>query len=311
MSKKQLLYKLPRLTIAEPEAAVPPLPSVADRGLHVWRDHDGTVAAYGYTMGGLHWMYLPGLASFCFGEDADRVMAIPHGRAQEDLIRDAYHRNVLPMVLQTRDREVLHASAVLTPCGVVALCAVSGTGKSTTAFALSRQGWPLWADDAVAFEISEAGPTAIPLPFGVRLLPEATAFFGRYRAAENRLPNRGARDRGVSKPAPLAVLLVLDRIQGENSGEAAVPRIRRLPANQAFLDVLAHAYCFDLQDTKRKRTMMRRYLDLVSRTPVFEVRFRAGVETLPVVLNGITQLLTNIERDVADTTAHKRSDAQR
>jgi hypothetical protein len=299
--KKELLFKLPRLTITEPEAEVPPLPSVADRGLHVWRDQDGTVAAYGYTMGGLHWMYLPGLASFCFGEDADRVMAIPHGRAQEDLIRDAYHRNVLPMVLHTRDREVLHASAVLTPCGVVGLCAVSGTGKSTTAFALSQQGWPLWADDAVAFEISQAGPTAIPLPFGVRLLPEATAFFGRYRAAENRLPNRGAKDRGVSKPAPLAALLVLVRMQGENSGgEAASPRIRRLPANQAFLDVLAHAYCFDLQDTNRKRSMMCRYLDLVSRTPVFEVRFRAGVETLPVVLDGITQLLTNMERDVAD-----------
>jgi hypothetical protein len=296
-TKKELLYKLPKLTITEPEAARPPLPSVADRGLHMWRDHGGTVTAYGYTLGGLHWMYLPGLASFCFGEDADGVMAIPYDRAQEDLIRDAYHRNVLPMVLHTRDREVLHASAVLTSCGVVALCAVSGTGKSTTAFALSRQGWPLWADDAVAFEISETGPTAIPLPFGVRLLPEATAFFGTYQAAENRPPNRGAVDHGASKPAPLAALLVLDRMQGD---EAAAPRIRRLPANQAFLDVLAHAYCFDLQDTKRKRSMMRRYLDLVSRTPVFEVRFRAGVETLPVVLDGITQLLTNMERDVAD-----------
>ena len=64
--KKEMLYKLPKLTITEPEAAVRPLPSVADCGLHVWRENDGTVAAYGYTMGGLHWMYLPGLASFCF-----------------------------------------------------------------------------------------------------------------------------------------------------------------------------------------------------------------------------------------------------
>lgn len=296
-------YKLPELTIAEPESGVPPLPCVADGELQVWRDHDGTVVAYGYTAGGLHWMYLPGLASFCFGDDADTVTAIPHSCAREELIQDAYRRNVLPIVLQTRDWEALHASAVLTPRGVVALCAVAGTGKSTTAFALSRQGWPLWADDAVAFETSEAEATAIPLPFGIRLLPKAAAFFERDRTAEDRPPNRGVRNRSrASKPAPLAALLVLHRMEEENDGGVKV-RIRRLPANQAFLEVLAHAYCFSLQDVERKRSMMRSYLNLVGRTPVFEVRFRSGLETLPVVVNGISGLLRNIERDVADVPA--------
>jgi hypothetical protein len=204
------------------------------------------------------------------------------------------------MVLHTRDQEVMHASAVLTPRGVVALCAVAGTGKSTTAFALGRQGWPVWADDAVAFEVSEEKATAIPLPFGVRLLPEAAAFFDSDRTAEDWPPNRRATDGGgASKPAPLAALLVLERMPGESEGGAAV-RIRRLPANQAFLDVLAHAYCFGLQDVERKRSMMRRYMDLVSRAPVFEVRFRPGFETLPFVLDAIAQLLGNIERGVAD-----------
>jgi hypothetical protein len=301
-----LQYKLPELTIAGPEPAVPPLPSVDDGGLQVWRDNDGTVCAYGHTVRGLHWMHLPGLANFCFGEDADTVdmvTAIPVGHAREELIRDAYHRTVLPMVLHTRDWELLHASAVLTPLGVVALCAVAGTGKSTTAFALSQQGWPLWADDAVAFEASEVGTTAIPLPFSVRLLPKTAAFFGRNLKAEDRPPNRGARHRdGASKPAPLAALLVLHRMEEENDRGVKV-RIRRLPANQAFLEVLAHAYCFRLEDVERKRSMMRSYLNLVGRTPVFEVRFRSGLETLSVVVNGISGLLRNIERDVADTPA--------
>jgi hypothetical protein len=84
----------------------------------------------------------------------------------------------------------------------------------------------------------------------------------------------------------------------EDEGAAAV-RIRRMPSSQAFLDVLAHAYCFSLQDAERKRSMMNNYLDLVSRIPVFEVRFRAGLEMLPTVLDGIGELISNFEGDAA------------
>ena len=49
-----------------------------------------------------------------------------------------------------RGWEALHASAVLSPQGVVAFCAGSGTGKSTIARGLSERGYQLCADDAVA-----------------------------------------------------------------------------------------------------------------------------------------------------------------
>src|SRR5829696_6052636 len=202
-----------KLTIARAGAANPQPPDVAGSDVadvEVWRDHDGTVLAYGHIVDGLHWMYLPGLASFCFGQDVEGVMALPHWPVREDLILDTYYRTVLPMALQVRGLEVLHASAVLTPRGVVALCAVSGTGKSTVAFGLSQRGWPLWADDAVVFETSESGARAIPLPFGTRLRPAAAAFFKKYTEQDIVVaPPRPYL--GEEQRVPLATLLILNR----------------------------------------------------------------------------------------------------
>jgi len=276
-----------KLTIADPDAASLGLPDAADSDVQVWREHDGTVIARGHTVDGVHWMDLPGLASFCFGQDVEGVTAFPHWPVREDLILDAYHRSVLPMALQVFGREVLHASAVLTPQGVVALCAVSGTGKSTVAFGLSQRGWPLWADDAVAFEASESGIKAIPLPFEIRLWPEVAAFFDRDTTAAHPNP-----DRGEAQCVPLAALLVLKRTHDESNGKAVW--IRELSSTQAFLDVLAHAYCFSLQDLKRKQSMMHHYLDLVARVPVFEVCFRPGLETLPAILADISRLVSSV-----------------
>jgi hypothetical protein len=256
-----------------------------------WRDHDGTVCAYGHTVGGVHWMHLPEVGSFCFGEGVEGVMAIAQPPVREDLILDAYRRTVLPMALQALGQEVLHASAVLTPHGVVALCAVSGTGKSTTAFALSQRGLPLWADDAVVFETSgPEGVRAIPIPFGIRLRPDATSFFEQNPTAAYINSSLDDADQVEAQPTLLSALLVLTRTEGESDG--ALVRIRQLSSAQAFLEVLAHAYCFSLHDVEQKRNMMRHYLDLVDRVSIFEVRFKPGFKTLPIILANIAQLIS-------------------
>src|SRR5215218_2395408 len=101
------------------------LGSADDPEVQVWRDHDGTICAYGHIEDELYWMHLPGLASFRFGRDGAGVTAIAQPPIREDWILDAYYRNVLPIVLQVRGQEALHASAVLTSRGVIALCATS------------------------------------------------------------------------------------------------------------------------------------------------------------------------------------------
>ena len=235
----------------------------------VWRDNDGHVAAYGSTTGYHHRMRMPGLATFAWRDGSDQVTA--RAAVERDAVFDAFQRCVLPMVLHTRGLQVLHASAVRSPDGVVALCARSGTGKSTLDYGLSRRpGRDLWADDAVAFDTG--GPTvlALPLSFELHLRQASAAFFG----ADPIVAAQGA----ASAPAPLAAVLILER-----RDEADI-RIRRLTDAEAFTAVLQHAYCFDLEGRPRRRETAERYLELSARVPVWAVSFRAGLDELPALL---------------------------
>jgi hypothetical protein len=68
---------------------------------------------------------------------------------------------VLPDVALARGYEALHASALESPAGVVAIAAPSGTGKTTLALALMRRGWRLFADDVLVLGADATGPARI------------------------------------------------------------------------------------------------------------------------------------------------------
>ena len=280
--------KVPGLTIVGPDAVPPTLPEASLGRVQVWRDAEGEISAYGYTVGERHWMHLPAVATFCFSAEADEVLAIAPPAARADVIRDAYRRAVLPLVLQAGGLEALHASAVAFPAGVVSFCGASRTGKSTLAFALSRRGYPLWSDDALAFEACGQGVTCIPLPFRPRLRPEAASFFAQDLVGIERFSDRDEPDRD-REPAPLAALCALTR-----ASAGAVVEIERLSSGQALSALLGNAYCFSLDDPGRKRRMMERYLDLARLVPAFEVRFAPGLDRLAAMLDSIEQAINGL-----------------
>jgi hypothetical protein len=77
----------------------------------------------------------------------------------------AFHfvRSALPALLRQRMLLTLHASAAITPGGVVAICGNSGMGKSTTLSALMARGCPLLADDLTALcPDGRGGALALP-----------------------------------------------------------------------------------------------------------------------------------------------------
>jgi hypothetical protein len=71
---------------------------------------------------------------------------------------------ILPNVAIARGYEALHASAVESPAGVVAIAAPSGTGKTTLALELTRRDWPLVTDDVLVLEDGPEGVFAHPGP---------------------------------------------------------------------------------------------------------------------------------------------------
>ena len=112
--------------------------------------------------------------------------------------------------------------------------------------------------------------------------------FSRIRAAQMVLMmmDDGEGDGGDLVMA-VAAICVLDRGNGASGGAACRP----LPAAQAYPALLAHAYCFSLENRARKRLMLERYLSLVARVPVFALAYPDGLDGLPSVLDTVERAL--------------------
>jgi hypothetical protein len=254
----------------------------------VWREHKGRVSAYGFSKDGRHSIYVPRVATFYFNRDAQEVTAVAVPGVSSDRIEDAYRRIGLPLALQALGTEVLHASAVLTPGGIVAFCAVSGVGKSTIAFALSRRGYTHWADDSVALDTSGTRICAIPIPFRIRLKNEAAEYF--------RTELESVRADSVSfgaDPEPLLALVLLQRAVEQDGPDVEIVPVT---PSAAFPALLEHAHCFSLVDPDRKRKMMATYLEITNRIPVYEMRFQRGLEKNQAILNELEKVISNLAK---------------
>jgi hypothetical protein len=67
-------------------------------------------------------------------------------------------------------------------------------------------------------------------------------------------------------------------------------RIERLRPSAALPALLAHAYCFSLEDPGLKRAMVQHYIELAARVPVFALRFQPRFELLPLILDEIERI---------------------
>jgi hypothetical protein len=95
---------------------------------------------------------------FTYGARARYLLDAARGTLRCAPAQDGLHwqqtllARVLPNVAIECGYEALHASAVESPVGVVAIAAPSGMGKTTLAIELTRRGWPLVTDDVLVLE---------------------------------------------------------------------------------------------------------------------------------------------------------------
>jgi hypothetical protein len=266
---------VPELLLASPADGERLLPDEAEGEIEVYAGNDG-FEAYGYAAGGYYWAHLPGTGSFRFLADGPSVVAFPDDDAVTSLVEDAYYRSVLPLVLQLQGNEVVHASAVRTKDGLLVLCGVSGTGKSTLAYRFSQRGYAVWADDAVVLGLEDDAAVALQVPFRLGL-PSSAMTSGDDEA--NTEPVAG-------ETAPVISFLILEQLS--RPGRRLVD-VERLAPVHAFTALVPHAYCFRLSDADRKALMLDRYLRLASSVPAFEVRYAAGIDHIDVVLDEVEE----------------------
>lgn len=278
-----------RLRFADSRERAPGVPALDDQ-VHVWRNRHGGVVAYGFEQDGARWMHWPEIsATFRFSSGDAYVTAFPARAGSTTIIWDIFRRTVLPMALQANGFEALHASAVMSGSSVVAFCAASETGKSTLAYGLSRKGFPEWADDGVVFRMDEKGPVALPLPFEVRLRPDARHIFGDEAPVSTRFQDNGPGDQRHQAPAPFATIGLLSRAAaGTFAGSA---RIRALKPAEAFPAVLVHAHEFNPFNVERRARMLQTYLELVAIVPILSIEFVPRHDDFHSLLNAIAEIL--------------------
>ena len=264
---------LPRLEVdfREPMQSGDPGPV-----LQRWEDNDRRLIATGGGSPDDWWVHWHGLATFRFGK-AGSVSARLVDPAFEPQVRDIFSRAIVPMALLARGFEALHASAVIAARGVVGLCGLSGTGKSTLAMALSiHAGLSHFADDALVYGVAGGEPIALRIPFPVRV--EAAARVAADNGGTSP-PSAGHTDRRE--------LWRIYQLVRDQSLDPSFPSFAPVPSENRFTLLLSHAHPFDLAGPHRRRQFVENVMALARQVDVWECRFAPGLAALPALARAV------------------------
>ncbi|HEV3047451.1 MAG TPA: hypothetical protein VGY13_08840, partial [Solirubrobacteraceae bacterium] len=224
-------------------------------------------------------------ASFRLNGEASALQCAP----REDGLH--WQRTLLGKVLSTvsvlRGHEALHASAVDSPWGAVAIAAPTGMGKTTLALELMGRGWPLLADDVVVLASTPEGVLAQPGTPHMNLAVTAPGG-SRSRAPGPTLAllagERWIAAREHARAArPVCAICLLERAAGQPLA------VRALPRNPLLLT----PYMLGLLESReRRRTRFELYADLVDAAAL--MRLTCAGEDSPGALADM--LVSSLER---------------
>ncbi len=220
---------------------------------------------------------------FTYGDRARFRLDASHERLGCAPLREGLHwqqallGRVLPNVAIMRGYEALHASAVDSPEGVVAVAGPSGMGKTTLALELLGRGWPLFADDVLALGDGSEGVRAHPGSPHMNVAdgppdatdPESVGATLGILAGERWI----AVHRTADEPRPVRLICLLER------GADLSLQSRILPSNPLPLA----PYMLGLPgDAERERGRFARFADLMSSASL--MRLTCGSADRPAAL---------------------------
>jgi len=245
-----------------------------------WTGETGAVRARAYIGPDWNSIVWDGVGTFRFRANNSTIEVLPARGASPAKVHDLYRRHILPLVMQANGCEAVHASAVMMDQSVVGFCGAGGAGKSTIAYALSRRGFPQYADDVLVLKAAPGHVEAVALPFLPRLRVPSAQFFGKQlvRNLASDLESHSPRD-------PLAALFVLDRV---DDGPAR-PEIRRCSSVEALTQLLPHAQKFDAVSPASRTRLLQNYLEIAAVVPVLTVRYGTAFDRFDQLLDRLIE----------------------
>jgi hypothetical protein len=203
-----------------------------------------------------------------------------------------FHLLDLPLVMALLQRGliVLHANAVATPWGAVAVGGDSGAGKSTLLATLLAQGHPMLSDDAAAICLDGQGhPLVLPGIPHYHLLDDAADRLGQSVSG---LPRRKwgvpkttvtAQERLADQPAPLRLLITL------HVGDR--PDLTCTPLHGADRLEAIRAHLYGVESLLDQRPYFRQLTAIAATVPVWRIERPRDRWTIPQISAWIADTL--------------------
>ena len=255
---------MPRLEPGDEDFAAPAGPV-----LQQWEDGSRRVIATGGVCSRGWWMEWDGLATFVFDQEGD-VFVRAARPGMDPTVRHVFEKAVLPIVMVARGYEAFHASAVRVPSGVIGFLGLSGTGKSTTAEALTRLGLDHYADDTLVYRLVGDRPLAVRLNFP-GAIPDAGRTDGTASASDDRSES----------------LHRIYHLRRDPAQDPESPAFVQVPPAKRFDLLLTHAHPFDMGPPARRRAFITNVMTVARVVDVWECHFAPDVESLPSLAGAI------------------------
>ena len=240
-------------------------------------------------------------ANFLVSGDGTRIEWARLNGAPGNTLRHLLLDQVLPMVLNLRGGEALHASAVMTPEGAIAFCGSTGSGKSTLAAIFASHGDTVVTDDCLPIRAHEGRLCGAPGYPGLRLWREVVDELGWRDDAQDSVAHYTAKLRALRKiPAadfPLQEFVLRAIYVLEPREESRDVEFVELSPRDRMMGLLSYAFRLDVTDRlmlARQFQRMEAYAGLV---PVRKLRLPRNAQRIPNMRERILTDVTELRRD--------------
>ncbi len=241
------------------------------------------------------------LADYVIRLEQREIYCYPNPDTPLETIRHLLLDQVIPLVLSSQGKLVLHASAVATPEGAIAFIGSTGRGKSTLAASFTKRGFPLLTDDCLLIEERDDSLFAKPSYQGLRLWPETVSalFEGephldevahytekkRLGGDKNRLPF-------CDHAIPLKRAYLLASVEEMDAADAIT--IVPIPPREALIEMVQYSYRLDINDSDR----LKQDFELLSRIATLPLFYRLSYPRNLSLLHSVQDAI--LENTVAE-----------
>ena len=280
-----------RLSIAGEKPVLPPDHSELP-GFERWENNTDGEHGFGFFLGPQFWMRIHRVGDFLVDPGYERVSGFPDLGVSGAWFREIFFRLIVPWIIQRREWDCLHGSAVLTDCGVISFCGPSGRGKSTLARAFCEHGAVPYADDAVPFRMRHGRAWASSIPQRLRPRQPAAAVYSESITTGGAHLDQSELTYALRETAePLRAVFWLEPMRP--ASPLAGPEISALATPEAFRRLLTEAHCMTLRDRAANRKMIENYFELVAATPVYQLAFPADLSRIDRTIQAVGAVLAS------------------